>query len=122
MKKSKFIFSRDEIRSIFDPWPILFPKRARFVAFPEKFSKALNRLSCWRDAQGNRKTLRRFAFLVETEDFQGMRHSIRSLARSNIRIPFIVVDKRGIVYDGNHRMCALKLQGYKGSVLVIEAI
>lgn len=119
----KEVYDGKRIREFFDIWPANIPDKSKWRVRIESFLETQKRLSCWKNKQGRRFPIRWFAEAIETKDWSGKRHQIRSLARfGGRRHPVVLVDSRGIIFDGNHLCCALWLIKYQGDVLLLEEV
>lgn len=121
----KRFFTDRQIQQIFDPWPVR-PSKGKYRLYPMSFSEVLKFKSCIKE-NGKRWSIRRMANLIERKGWGGsLRHSIRGMARKRVANKWVLGQKRGkdgfVIYDGNHSMSSLLLQGYKGSILVIEKV
>lgn len=110
------------MQAFFDPWPIGFPKGWKFAVYMVPALECYKMKPCWLNANGQRMTVKETAFKIENDDWLGMRHTIRSLVRQKINNKVIIIDDKGIIFDGNHRINALYLQKYTGKVLVVKKI
>lgn len=104
----------------FSPWPASPPKGWHQTSFvPMK--KVRKYQSIWRAHDGKRYPIETYARWIEEKDWAGKRHQIRSGVRNaNIRMPFVLLNKKGTIYDGNHTMCVLIGKKYQGPILVVK--
>lgn len=110
------------VNQFFDPWPINFPKDWQFKIEFLNAMDCYKMRPCWKNANGKMLTVKETCTKIEEDDWLGMRHTIRSLARQKINNKIIIVNKKNVIFDGNHRINALCLNKYKGLIMVIKQI
>lgn len=122
IKKQKKLITGKIINDFFDPWPVTFPKEWNFKIEFVNAIDCYKMRPCWKNANGKMMTVKETCAKIEEDDWLGMRHTIRSLARQKINTKIIIVNKDNVIFDGCHRINALCLQKYKGLIMVIKQV
>ena len=117
MARSNLI-SHKTVEEFWKPWPIVLKKGSRFRLRFVRLSRARKYMAYW---CGGIYTIEDCYYRIKKRDWMGKRHQIESAARHySFDQPTVIVNKYGIVIDGNHRLLALIQKKYKGLIMILE--